>query len=171
MPSSCHNDSNFLFPSLCHVDNSFLLSVSPFLTSPYWAPSFSSVCCLKLSNKNHTKQDGRLDAYLLAILSASPCLSFASFVFLSYSLALHFPHLYLSFPSVVHTFLHPSLSSSLSMLLFFHFSPLISTVVYMFIHPSYSLANHCYHFLLLFYISIPAGPTWKHIGSISSHSF
>lgn len=118
MPSSCHNDSNFLFPPLSHADHSSLPSVSPFLTSPRQAPSSSSsVCCLKPSNEIHTKQDGRLDAFLLAILSAFVFLSFASssFVFLSYSLSRSIYSSLFSFPSVLHTFLHLSLCPLISL--------------------------------------------------------
>lgn len=109
MPSSCHNDSNFLFPPPFCAGNSSLPSVSPFLTSPRQAPSsFSSVCCLKPSNEIHTKQDGRLNAFLSAFLFLSSASS--SFAFLSYCLLLHLLVL-LSLPSVLHTFLHLSSSS------------------------------------------------------------
>lgn len=94
MPSSCHNDSNFLFPPLTHADNSSLPSVSPFFTLLLLrrAPSSSSsscVCCLKPSNEIHTKQDGRLGDFLRAVplcLLLHHCI-----ILLSYSLSLHLP--------------------------------------------------------------------------------
>lgn len=126
---------------------------------------------LKPSNEIHIKQDGRLDAFLPAIHSAACLLLHLCFFFPLYSLSLHLPSLYClfcSFPSVLCTFLHLSLSSSFFSMdflffqvLFFNFSLLTSAVVFVFIHSSYSLAIHlqflCYP--MFCYISISTGST------------
>lgn len=176
MPSSCHNDSNFLFPPLI----SSLPPVSPFLTSPSSAPrSSSSVCCLKPSNEIHTKQDGRLDAFLLAILSASLNLPLASssFVFLSYSLSLHLPCLYCPF-HLSFTLSSISLSSYLSLCgpPFLPGSILLPLPHDFFcLYPSVSFP--CHPLLPLSPLNSVStfpflqGPTWKHVGYFSSHLF
>lgn len=149
MPSSCHNDSNFLFPPPFCAGNSSLPSVSPFLTSPRQAPSsFSSVCCLKPSNEIHTKQDGRLNAFLSAFLFLSSASS--SFAFLSYCLLLHLPVFIVLticpsyFPPSLFVLLFPSMGPLFFQVLFFHFSLLISTVVFVCVYPSFLFPRHSF---------------------------
>lgn len=143
MPSSCHNDSNFLFPPLSYADKSPLSSVSiSHLPSPGSLFS-SSVCCRKPSNEIHTKQDGRLHAFLLAFLLAFSCCLFLHlclfhlpFSVLLY-LAVYCPfHLSFTLSSICLLFF-------LSMgLLFFHFFLLISTVVFVCVYPSFLFPRH-----------------------------
>lgn len=124
MPSSCHNDSDFLFlPLLCRqVIPLVSLSHLPLPGSPF----SSSVCCRKPSNEIHTKQDGRVDAFLYTFLSSlifSLSLLFFSFNFCLASFSSLCPF-HLSFT------LFPCLCPLFSIgLLVFHFSLLISTVV------------------------------------------
>lgn len=88
----------------------------------------------------------------------------------------------LSLPSVLHTFLHLSSSSYFPLWAPFSSRSYSSTSpswflllsLFVFIPPSYSLAIHSYHFLcypMFFFISIPSGPTWKHVGYISIYLF
>lgn len=168
MPSSCHNDSNFLFPPLSYADKSPLSSVSiSHLPSPGSLFS-SSVCCRKLSNEIHTKQDGRLHAFLLAFsccLFLHLCLFYLPFSVLLY-LAVYCPfHLSFTLSSICLLFF-------LSMgLLFNDFSFwFLLLSLFVFIHPFYSLVIHCcpfLYYLLFFYIFILAFFTWKYVGYIS----
>lgn len=88
--SKCHPHAtmiqiSYFQPSLMQTSHlSVCLSVSH-RPSPSSLSLPSSVCCLKLSNEIHTKQDGRPHAFLF--LSSASCM----FVFLPHSLPLHLP--------------------------------------------------------------------------------
>lgn len=71
---------------------------------------FPSVCCLKPSNEIHTNQDGRLDAVLSAF-----SLPVFRLIFVCFSFIFSLPPSLLSFPSVLHTFLHPCLCPFISL--------------------------------------------------------
>ena len=131
------------------------------LPSPGSLLFLSAVCCRKPSNEIHTKQDGRLSAFLLTVLSSSLLPRRRLFFFHIRSRSIYSS--LLSSPSVLHTFLHLSLSPSF----FSSASPSWFLLLYLFvfIRPADSLATYSCHFLSrpVFYISIPAGLTWKHI--------
>lgn len=143
MPSSCHNDSNFLFPLLSAL---VCLSV---LTSPRRPRSLSSsVCCLKASNEIHTKQDGRRRFCLF--FAASP------FVFLSYSPSLHLAALYCPLLSVLHT------SFSLRTPFFGPYFSIVSFSSLAFLFVSFSPCEHicCFSSYFFQYVCLH---TWQRV--------
>lgn len=117
MPSSCHSDSNFLFPPLLLAPTTHLIpSVSPFLASPSLPLLFSLFAVEKPSNEIHPRQDGSPGPVLaFFFFFCFPLICFVLVCFPSHILMCSTPSDLLSFPSVLCAFLPPSLSlSSLS---------------------------------------------------------